>query len=149
LLGDMLLERGLVTEAQITTALGRQKERGHRLGECLLELGYLERIDLFRVLAEKAGVEYIDLQHHTIDLGLAALIPEDVARRFQALPIERRDDTILVAMDTPENIFELDDLRVITEYEITPMFADPEQLAAATGSSRPTGCRRAPSGGNV
>src|SRR4051812_48563069 len=131
LLGEMLIERGLVTEAQVDAALDRQRTRGKRLGECLVELGYLTRPVLYRELAGRTGVAYVDLQSHAPDAALAALIPEEIARRFQALPIEQRPGEIVVAMAKPEDLLELDDLAVITGCDIIPALADPEQLKEA------------------
>ena len=131
LLGEMLIARGLVSEAQVDAALDRQRTRGKRLGECLVELGYLTRPVLYRELADRAGVAYVDLQNHVPDLVLAALVPEEIARRFQALPIETRPGEIVVAMAKPEDLLELDDLAVITGCDIIPALADPEQLKEA------------------
>lgn len=131
LLGQMLVERGLVTEAQLDDALARQRERGKRLGESLVDLGCLTRAQLYSVLAERSGVEFFDLTQHTIDPVLAALVPERVARRFQAIPVAQRPGEIVVAMDSPEDVFELDDLSSITGATIVPMLADPEELALA------------------
>lgn len=131
LLGHVLVERGLVTDAQVEEALARQRERGHRLGECLVDLGHLDRTTLYRILAERAGVEFVDLAQHEPDDSLLALVPEDVARRFQALPVEMRDGELLVAMDSPDDVFELDDLHVITGVTIVPALADPKLLELA------------------
>jgi len=131
LLGEMLIAQGLVSEAQVDAALDRQRTRGKRLGECLVELGYLTRHVLYHELAQRAGVAYVDLQNYAPDLVLAALIPEEIARRFQALPIEQRPGEIVVAMAKPEDLLELDDLAVITGCDIIPALADPEQLKEA------------------
>ncbi len=130
-LGELLVERGLVTHADVEAALARQRERGIRLGECLLELGLVERAALYQVLADGAGVPYVDLQNYAVDVVLTALVPEAVARRFQALPVEQRAGEIVVAMDSPDDLNELDDLRVITGATVVPALADPVQLEAA------------------
>ena len=101
------------------------------MGEILVDLGILDPVDLCRILAERRGYQFVDLRERPVDLSLMDLVPEEVARRYSALPIAHQDDHVVVAMAQPENVFALDDLRVLTELPVFPVMAEPQQISAA------------------
>lgn len=131
-LGDILKEVGLVTEAQIDQAMARQKETRKRLGQILVEDGVVNELDLSKALATKFGVPFLDLTSTRIDAAAGNMIPEKVARKYGAVPVRFLDDnSLLVAMVDPANIFALDDLRILTGYEIHPAIASEEDVFGA------------------
>ncbi len=131
-LGDILKEMGLVTEAQIEQAMSRQKETRKRLGQILVEDGVVNELDLSKALATKFGVPFLDLTSTRIDAAAGNMIPEKVARKYGAVPVRFLDDnSLLVAMVDPANIFALDDLRILTGYEIQPAIASEEDVFGA------------------
>jgi type IV pilus assembly protein PilB len=141
-IGEMMIARGLITHEQLEVALDHQRASGKLMGEILVELGHLDAVDLTRILAERRGYQFVDLRDRSIDLTLMDLVPEDVARRYSALPLAHQDDHVVVAMAQPENVFALDDLRVLTELPVFPVMAEPGQIADAiarcyTGSVAP------------
>jgi type IV pilus assembly protein PilB len=127
-LGQMLVERRAVTADQLAHAVGKQRTSGRRVGETLVEMGVLSRGTLAEALAAHFELPYVDLEHWVPDAVLTAMIPEECAQRYQALAVERWDRKILVAMADPNDVFALDDLRVLTRREIVPAFCDSEQL---------------------
>ena len=127
-LGQLIVERGLVTEAQLEQALSEQRRTGQRMGETLLKMGAISSLDLARVLADHLGLPFVDLRSRPPDLVLAALIPEQVARRYCALPVARWSGQLVVAMANPNDVFALDDLRVLTGQPVIPALAEPEYL---------------------
>jgi type IV pilus assembly protein PilB len=127
-LGQLMVERGLVTEEQIEAALHDQKSSGRRLGETLIERGVITSVDLAAVLADHMGVPFVDLRGANPDLVLAALIPENVARRYNALPVARWGDQLVIAMATPGDVFAVDDLRVLTGSQVIPALAEADHL---------------------
>jgi len=130
-LGQLMIERGLVCEEQLDQALEEQRTSGRRIGETLVELGVITSVDLAKVLADHLGVPFVDLQSATTDFVLAALIPENVARRYHALPVARWDDQLVVAMANPNDVFAVDDLRALTAHPIIAALADPQHLQEA------------------
>jgi len=130
-LGERLLARGLVTVDDLDAALERQRERGLRLGEMLVELGAISSTDLAEVLAEQFGVPFVNLVTSPPDPLLSTLVPEGFARRYRALPLARSGQRVVVAMADPTDIFAIDDLRFLAGCEIFPVQADNEQLMAA------------------
>jgi type IV pilus assembly protein PilB len=111
MLGERLLERGILTERQLELAVREQKRTGAMLGEILTQLGLLTPQMLSAVLAEQGGVNYIDLADAEILPEVTALVPESMARRLNVLPISKDGDGLLLAMG---NIY---DIQAISEVE--------------------------------
>lgn len=131
-LGDILKDMGLATEEQIEDAIERQKETRKRIGQILVDDGVLNELDLSRALAQKFGVSYLDLTSITFDGSAAGFIDERLARRYGAAPIRFLDDsTLLVAMMDPQNLQALEDLRIITGFDIQPAIASEEDIFGA------------------
>ena len=127
-LGQMMIERGFVTDEQLEQALVQQRTTGRRVGETFLEFGVISSVDLAKVLADHLGVPFVDLQSRPPDLVLAALVPEHIARRYNALPVARWGGQLVVAMANPNDVFALDDLRVLTGQPIIAALAEPQHL---------------------
>jgi type IV pilus assembly protein PilB len=102
-----------------------------RFGESLVDLGIMSWPELLRVLAERLGVPFVDLDTVTVDASVAQSIPEEVARRYQALPIARRPDGMLVVMKEPSDVFAIDDLRLLLRGGIVPALGVPDQVRTA------------------
>jgi len=127
-LGNLMIERGLVSETELDEALAEQRSTGRRIGETLVARGVLSSVDLAMVLADHLGVPFVDLRSKSTDLVLASLIPEHVARRYQALPVARWGDQLVVAMANPNDVFAVDDLRVLTGHPVIAALADAQHL---------------------
>jgi type IV pilus assembly protein PilB len=131
-LGDILKDMGLVTETQIEQAMGRQKETRKRLGQILVEDGVVNELALSKALATKFGVPFLDLTSTRIDAAAGNMIPEKVARKYGAVPVRFLDDnSLLVAMVDPANIFALDDLKILTGYDVQAAIASEEDVFGA------------------
>lgn len=135
--GEILIEMGLITPLQLEEALNEQKTSHLRLGEILMSQGLLTGIELTEALARRFGVQFVDLGAMKIDASAANLITEKDARRYAAVPISYVDDhTVLVAMVDPANIFAIDDLRILTGYDIEPAIATEEDIFAQISKLR-------------
>jgi hypothetical protein len=130
-IGTTLIERGLVTNEQLDEALEVQRISGRRVGDILVDLGALSSFELARVLADHMGVPFTDLRTKPPDPVIAALLPEEVARRYDALAISRWNDQLVVAMANPTDLFALDDLQMVTRQPIIAAMAVKEDLRAA------------------
>ncbi|MBE0429465.1 MAG: Flp pilus assembly complex ATPase component TadA [Thermoleophilia bacterium] len=130
-IGEILLEKGFVTREQLNTVLKKQKNSPKRLGELLVEGGFLSQDQLHLVLAERLGVESITLADTDVDTLAATTVPEKLARRYEAIPIRFADEnTLVVAMVDPTNVFAIDDLRMMTGYDIKPVVASSEDVSS-------------------
>jgi hypothetical protein len=86
-LGMLLAEAGLLTAGEIHFALARAQESGRRLGEVLVEHGFVTPADIVRVVAEQRGLPFLDVRTVPVDPAAAKLLPEDLARLFRTLPV--------------------------------------------------------------
>ena len=112
-LGVMLLRDGHLTMEQLEAALAEKESRGARLGEILVEHGWVTGAVVAQALAEQHGLEFLDLVHVDVDPSALSLLPEKLARRYEALPIRFLDEaTVLIAVADPTNVVASDDLRL-------------------------------------
>lgn len=131
-LGTLLCQQSLITPVQLDAAIDAQARSGKPLGRVLIDLGHITEADLVQTLARQVGLEFVDLSEHAIDASVAALIPESLARRYQALPVGWDEDgKLVVAMADPSNVFAVDDIRAITGAEIFTVVATAGQLQDA------------------
>ncbi len=130
-LGQAMVDRGLISQDDLERALEHQRTTRKRLGESLIDIGAVTSFQLSQALADHLGVPFVDLETHPPDVLLAGMIPEEVARRYCALPVERWSGQIVVAMANPNDVFALDDIRVLTGQSILAALADTGHLLAA------------------
>jgi len=131
-LGTILIEAGLVSESQLAAAQDEQAQSGRSLASVLVDGGYVEERDLVRTLAEHLGLEFVELGDRQVDTEAASLVPEQLARRYNVLPLGFAEDgALLVAMSDPSNVLAHDDLRTVTDHEIRPLMATRTDISAA------------------
>lgn len=119
-LGELLLESGIITEQQLQTALEEQQRTKKKLGDVLLAQGVLTEHQLIEVLEFQLGIPHVTLSSFQIDAKLSQVIPEQMARRYQVLPIRVDGRKLMVAMADPLDLFVIDDLRMSTGFTIEP-----------------------------
>ena len=117
-IGDFLIEKGLLNEAQLKVALNEQKKKGKKLGEVLVELGYIDEKVLLSMIAEQLNIEIITKDDIEFTSDLKKIIPQNLARRLNIIPIKLEGDTIHIATNDPTNIFAIDEIMRITGKEI-------------------------------
>lgn len=127
-IGDLFVEQGIIDDQQLAEALDVQRRTSGRLGEILIDLGFVTSLDSARILAERLGMPFVDLAKGPLDEIVAQRIPEEIARRYRAIPIEAEDGVLRIALADPTDVFALDDLQVITAMQIVPVVADPDQI---------------------
>ncbi len=130
-LGDILLEDGLLTSEQLSTAIEEQRRLGRSLGRVLVDLGHLSEGQLVAALATQIGLRFVDLSDYPVDGSAVSRVPDTVCRRHNALPIGYDEGKLVVAMADPANVFAIDDIRALTGLEVRPVVATrPDVLAA-------------------
>lgn len=112
-LGDLLVHEHIVTNEQLMQALNSQKSTGRKLGDALIELGYIGEQQLLEFLAQQLGVPFLDISQRRIPSAVASLLPEVHARRLRALIIEDQGDSVLIGMSDPADLGGLDQLEQI------------------------------------
>ena len=129
-LGERLLAKRVITEAQLRHALQIQPQSARPLGRVLVELGVLDEDRLTAVLGEHLDVPVVDLGRQEVDAEAARLVPEEFARRHVVLPISRENGHLGVAMADPANLHLINDLRLITGLGIVPHIAGRSDILA-------------------
>jgi len=127
-LGDVLLEQELITDEQLRECVNVQRQSGANLASILVERGYLNEEDLVITLSEQLGIPHIRVAHYNIPEAVLDEVPETLARQYQMLPVSITGDVLTLAMSDPLNIMALDDLRMLTSYEIEPVVAVQSEL---------------------
>ncbi len=150
----MLLDEGLIRPDDLQAALELQRRTGLRLGETIVTLGFVSSFDVARVLARRLEVRFVDLDTVEIDPVVVGAVPEEVARRYRALPIERTESGVVVVMCDPRDVFAIDDLRSLLGGPVLPALADPGQIDAAiarawSSTARATAATSRPGDGSV
>jgi len=130
-LGVVLVKSGIITIDQLGQALGRAKERGVNLARVLIEDKLLTEEQFVGTLAEQLGLEFVDLATYPVDPAAAALVSENLARRYLAMPIGWWEGRLIVAMADPSNVFAIDDIRTLTGAEVRQVVVTAEAVSAA------------------
>lgn len=129
LIGEILVQNRLINALQLKKSLDHQKNTGKRLGDALVELGYIDEDQKLHFLSFQLGVPVATArQYAAADLNVVALIPEHVARRYNCIALEKKDSEIGVAMTDVLNLPLLDSLRDITELTIKPILGKLEDI---------------------
>ncbi len=119
-LGQMLLEAGIITREQLEQALRMQRSDGGRLGFNLVKMKAVSEDDLNNYLARQHRIESVNLDQMDIEASIIHLVPPEVAKRYEVIPIQKAGKTLIVAMTDPDNLFAIDDLRFSIGLEIEP-----------------------------
>jgi general secretion pathway protein E len=129
LLGQILLKNGALTPEQLDESLAKQEITHKRIGEILMELGYIKEDDLLQALSEQLGLPYMrSLTPEMVDRTLIAQVPRNFAQAYQLVPIKREDDTVSVATSNPLKTQPLDDIGLLLECEIHTVIARSEDI---------------------
>ncbi|MFH1093822.1 MAG: ATPase, T2SS/T4P/T4SS family [Candidatus Omnitrophota bacterium] len=128
LLGEYLVEKGLVNSDQVQKALDAQKKAGSRLGQTLIELGYIKEEELIVVLAQQLGLAHIDILSYGLKPAVVKLIPEQVARRYELIALEKVANNLTIAMADPLNVFAIDEVQLLTSCMIEPVICSRQAL---------------------
>jgi type IV pilus assembly protein PilB len=130
-LGDILLQRELITPDQLHAALAQQKVERLRLGEILTKLGFVKEEDVAQCLGQKYGIPYVDLNTQEIDAAVTQLIPPVIAQKHLVIPISKVGTTLTMAMADPTNVFAVDDIKFMTGLNVRLMIATDSSVRRA------------------
>ncbi|HET7480223.1 MAG TPA: ATPase, T2SS/T4P/T4SS family [Rubrobacteraceae bacterium] len=133
-IGEILISEGKLSETQLQEALTIQRNDPRDLGEILISLGLVEAEDLARALARRLKLDFVvisELSESEVDPDVLNLIEERTLRKYTALPLRFEDGRLVVAMSNPNDLFALEDLRIMTKHQITPVVATFEDISGA------------------
>ncbi len=131
-IGDLMISEGLITPAQLETALKEQKIRGAKLGETLIALGYVSQEDFSHILSSQLGIDTVDLRKEGLDENAVKLVTEDLMKKNLLIPFafdEKNPNILKVAMADPMNMLAIDDVTIMTNMEVIPYFCPSAQIS--------------------
>lgn len=113
-IGQLLLDKGIIKQAQLEEALKVQKEKGGLLGQILASLGYVTEEQIAQAITIQYGFPYLPLSNYEMDEAVVKLIPENVARQYCLIPIDKISNTVTIAMADPLNAQAVEDVELVT-----------------------------------
>jgi type IV pilus assembly protein PilB len=129
LIGDVVVELGFATREKVEEAVEIARAQRKPTGQILVEQGILRHDQLARVVAERYGLDYIDLSVYELDMGAVNLVDMESIRRYQAVPVGFLEDgTLLLAMADPTNVLTVDDIAMLTGRRVRAASASIEDL---------------------
>ena len=135
LLGDLLLEAGLIDQFQLDSALSFQRNLGGQIGEALIKLGYLPEETIMEFLESQQLYSRVSLDELAVDRAIIELLPMERMRKFKVFPVELRhlekEKILRVAMTDPTDLRLIEDLQFSTGCRILPMLAPEEDILRA------------------
>ena len=128
-LGLLLMKAGLITDRQLNDALEVHRATGSPLGKVLVDLGYATQGAILSVMAQQIGIPYVDFSATRPEPDAVAAVPKDLATRYVLMPVRiDENNQLIVAMADPQNVLALDDLRIITGYDIKPAISTRDDI---------------------
>ncbi len=122
-LGDLLIAEGLIDQEQLQKALAEQKGTREKLGSVLVRLNLVDEDQLIGFLSRQYGVPSVTVSQLDIDPEVLKLVPSQIAKKYEVLPIKRTGNTLTLAMADPTNVFALDDVAFMTNLQVLPVVA--------------------------
>jgi MSHA biogenesis protein MshE len=109
-LGDLLQQHQVISAEQLSKSLSEQQASGRRLGNILIERGLIDETRLLKFIAAQLHIKFWELNNYRFNAEVIKHIPETVARRYHAIPLEKHDNYYLVAMADPTDLAGIDEL---------------------------------------
>lgn len=113
-LGELLIERKVISQKQLEKALKVQEEQGGLIGEILVALDFVKEEDIAQALTAQYGFPYLPLANYEIDAEVIKMVPENVASQYCLIPVDKIANNLTVAMCNPLNIQAVEDIELLT-----------------------------------
>lgn len=131
--GDLLRAAGLVTSEQLADALREHEQSGARLGEVLVQRGLVDELQLTQILSNQLSVAWVSLPRVDFSEELLMLVPHDVCEQHTLIPVHfrmgaQRQKILYVAMDDPTNVAAMEHVSRLTGMHVRPLIAPPSEI---------------------
>jgi type IV pilus assembly protein PilB len=130
-IGEVLLERGVITRKELDKALAYQQEHGGLMGQVLIHLGFITEEEVALALTAQYGFPYLPLDNYEIDDSLMSAVPEEVATRYCLIPIDRIGNALTLAMADPSNVKVIEEVELMTKCMVQAFVSTPSDIAKA------------------
>jgi type IV pilus assembly protein PilB len=130
-LGEMLVDEGIISEEQLQEAMHEQKIKGGRLEKILISQGYVTQDVIMAFVGTQLGIPHVSLSEiGDIPNDVVFSVPESIAINHCLIPIQKKDKKLTVAMADPLNVFAIDDIKMMTGFEVDPAIASEAEIKA-------------------
>ena len=113
-LGELLIERGIISKPQLEEALNLQQEKGGLIGEVLVELGFAKEEDITQALTAQYGFPYLPLANYEINPEVVNIVPGRVARQYLVIPVDKVGNNLTLSMSNPLNVHAIEDIELMS-----------------------------------
>ncbi|MBM3243229.1 MAG: hypothetical protein FJZ12_00085 [Candidatus Omnitrophica bacterium] len=113
-LGELLIERGIISDQQLEKALNLQKDKGGLIGELLVELGFVKEEDIAQALTAQYGFPYLPLGNYDINPEIINVVPGRVARQYLLMPVDKIGNNLTLSMSNPLNVQAIEDVELLS-----------------------------------
>ncbi|KPK80947.1 MAG: general secretion pathway protein GspE [Phycisphaerae bacterium SM23_33] len=127
-IGELLLEKGLITAENLAQAVALRKRTGQRLDKTLVELGCITEEQVLRVVSEQFGIPMVDLSNVKIDVETLRSLPPKLVYRRGLVPLQKENGTLRLATSDPFDLYSFDEVRMLTGLEIQPVLAPSDEI---------------------
>ena len=131
LLGNILLDRDLITQDQLEHVLQVQEKRGGYFGKILVDLGYVNEHDIVTGLGIQCHVPYIAIDQYDIDQSTLQLVPSAIAHKYNVIPLDQVNKILSIVMADPLDMEVKNELQSITNCRLVPFIATQEEIEKA------------------
>jgi len=131
LLGEFLVNNGLITKNQLNKAIATQKRMGCLLGKTLIDLGFLNEDELIKALRHQLGIQYVSMKSLQIPLEIIHTIPESIARTYKVLPLHKTNESLTLAMANPLDIIAIDIVGRYINLKVKPVICELTEIERA------------------
>jgi MSHA biogenesis protein MshE len=126
--GDLLVEKKLITEAQLIDALAEQNRTGRKIGRVLTDLKFVSEDKLLSCLSDYFHYPYVDLSRYRIQADIVRILPEAYARRHRCIVLAEQADGVLIGLSDPTDLIVIDDLQRQLKRPVLPAFISEDNL---------------------
>jgi type IV pilus assembly protein PilB len=130
-IGEVLLERGLISRQQLNEALAHQQQHGGLLGQGMIQLGFVTEEDVALALTAQYGFPYLPLESYELDEAVTGSVPEHVARAYCLIPVDRIGNALTVAMADPTNVKAMEEIELMTKCVVQAFVSTPSDIQRA------------------
>lgn len=130
-IGEVLLERGVINRRDLERGLTYQREHGGLLGQVLIQLGMVTEDEVALALTAQYGFPYLPLKNYEIDSDLVSLVPEHLAKQYCLIAIDRIGNALTLAMADPSNTQAIEDIELLTKCVVQAFVSTPSDIGAA------------------
>ncbi|MEI8344754.1 MAG: hypothetical protein WCG06_01630 [Candidatus Omnitrophota bacterium] len=130
-LGELLIGGKLITRENLETALKLQKERGGLIGEILVSMGFTTEETIAQALTAQYGFPYLPLAGYSIDIAVAAIIPETISAKHNLVAVDKVGGVLTLAMSNPLNQAAIDEVEALTHFKVQVFVATATDIREA------------------